>query len=107
MSTIGGSTGIEPVRGLPIPRRTSAGERGAGPMQYVVVILGLVVALGALAGIKGAQVSELLQWAEHRQHKDGLPPESVSSARATTQSWGDSLNAVGSVTSVRGVAVSN
>jgi membrane fusion protein (multidrug efflux system) len=76
-------------------------------MQYVVVILGLVVALGALAGIKGAQVSELLRWAEHRQQQDGLPPESVSTARATTQNWGDSLNAVGSVTSVRGVAVSN
>ena len=76
-------------------------------MQYLVVILGLVVALGALAGIKGAQVSELLQWAEHRQQKDGLPPESVGTARATTQNWGDSLNAVGNVTSVRGVAVSN
>jgi membrane fusion protein (multidrug efflux system) len=76
-------------------------------MQYLVVILGLVVALGALAGIKGAQVAELLQWADHRQQKDGLTPESVGTARATTQNWGDSLNAVGNVTSVRGVAVSN
>jgi membrane fusion protein, multidrug efflux system len=75
-------------------------------MRYLVVIVGLVLGLGALIGVKGAQIAQLIHFGE-TMAKAGPPPESVDSVRAVTQSWGGSLKAVGSVVSVQGVALSN
>src|SRR5688572_23104487 len=75
-------------------------------MRYLLVIVGLVLGLGALIGIKGAQIGQLIQFGESMA-KAGPPPESVNTAKAVTQSWGGTVNAVGSVVSVQGVALSN
>ena len=75
-------------------------------MRYLLVIVGLVLGLGALIGIKGAQIGQLIQFGE-AMAKAGPPPESVNTARAVIQNWGGTINAVGSVVSVQGVALSN
>lgn len=75
-------------------------------MRYLLVIVGLVLGLGALIGIKGAQIGQLIQFGESMA-KAGPPPEAVNTARAVSQSWGGTVNAVGSVVSVQGVALSN
>jgi membrane fusion protein (multidrug efflux system) len=75
-------------------------------MRYLIVIVGLVLGLGALIGVKGAQIAQLISFGE-AMAKAGPPPESVGTTRAVTQNWGGSLNAVGSVVSEQGVALSN
>jgi len=75
-------------------------------MRYLVVIVGLVLGLGALVGVKGAQIAQLIHFGE-TMAKMGPPPESVNTAKAVTQNWGGTLNAVGSVVSERGVSLSN
>jgi membrane fusion protein (multidrug efflux system) len=70
------------------------------------VIIGLVLALGALVGVKGAQIAQLIHFGQ-TMAKAGPPPESVNTARAVKQNWGGSLNAVGSVVSEQGVSLSN
>jgi membrane fusion protein (multidrug efflux system) len=75
-------------------------------MRYLVVIIGLVLGLGALVGVKGAQIAQLIHFGQ-AMAKAGPPPESVSTARALKQNWGGSLNAVGSVVSEQGVSLSN
>jgi membrane fusion protein (multidrug efflux system) len=71
-----------------------------------VVALGLVLLVGLLAGVKAAQISSLMQFG--KKMKDmGPPPEAVSSAVAKAEQWEATLSAVGTVTSVRSVAVSN
>ena len=75
-------------------------------MRYLVVIIGLVLGLGALVGVKAAQIKQLIGFGQ-AMAKAGPPPESVNTARAVTQNWGGSLNAVGSVVSMQGVSLSN
>jgi membrane fusion protein (multidrug efflux system) len=75
-------------------------------MRYVVTIIGLILALGTLAGLKGAQISKLIQFGQAMQAQ-GPPPEAVSTAVASEQVWQRSLGAVGSVVSAKGVDVSN
>ena len=54
-------------------------------MRYVIAIVGLVVLLGSLAGIKAGQISSLIQ-AGKAMEKAGPPPEIVSAAPAETTS---------------------
>jgi membrane fusion protein (multidrug efflux system) len=75
-------------------------------MRYVITIAALVLLVGALAGVKGAQISTLIGFGEQME-KLGPPPESVNSARAEKQDWEQTLSAVGTVVSGKGVAVSN
>ncbi len=75
-------------------------------MRYVIAIVGLVVVLGSLAGLKGAQISSLISKGEEMQ-KAGAPPEVVSSSKSEQASWDSTLSAVGSVVSVKGVALGN
>jgi membrane fusion protein (multidrug efflux system) len=75
-------------------------------MRYLVVIIGLVLGLGALVGVKGAQIAQLIHFGQ-TMAKAGPPPESVNTARAVAQNWGGTLNAVGSVVSEQGVTLSN
>ena len=75
-------------------------------MRYVVVALGVVVLVGALAGVKGAQIASLMAVGKQYE-KSGPPPESVSTAVAQEQSWEGTLGAVGSIAAVKGVSVSN
>ena len=75
-------------------------------MRYVIVIVGLVALVGALVAIKGAQIGMLMGMGEQMK-KAGPPPEVVSTVVAQRQTWEDTLSAVASVVSAKGVSVSN
>jgi membrane fusion protein (multidrug efflux system) len=74
--------------------------------RYLLVALGLVAVVGLLAGVKAAQISKLVH-AGKKMQQAGPPPEAVSSALARAEQWEATLSAVGTITSVRSVAVSN
>ena len=69
--------------------------------KWVATIFGLLVVVGTLGGIKGAQIGALIASAETA----APPPESVSAAPAEVDTWSSALHAVGSVVAVRGVTV--
>src|SRR6187402_2265215 len=75
-------------------------------MRYVIVILGLVVLIGGLVAIKGSQIGMLIGMGEAMK-KAGPPPEVVSTALAQKQTWEETLSAVGSIVSAKGVGVAN
>lgn len=75
-------------------------------VRYIVAILGLLLVVGSLVGIKTAQISSLIQAGEAFA-KAGPPPEAVSTDVARDLSWEGTLSAVGSIAAARGVAVSN
>ena len=74
-------------------------------MRYLLVILGVIALLGGLGLIKGAQITSLISFGKQAEAA-GPPPEAVSVAKATEQSWESTLEAVGTVASSRGVTVS-
>lgn len=76
------------------------------PMRYVIVILGLVVLIGGLVAIKGSQIGMLIGMGEAMK-KAGPPPEVVGTAVAQKQTWENTLTAVASVVTAKGVALSN
>ena len=75
-------------------------------MRYVIVILGLVAVIGGLVAIKGSQIGMLIGMGEAMK-KAGPPPEVVGTAVAQTQTWENTLTAVASVVTAKGVALSN
>lgn len=75
-------------------------------MRYVKVILGLLLVIGALVGIKAGQISNLIQAGEAFA-KAGPPPEAVSTDVARELTLESTLSAVGTVGAYQGVAVSN
>jgi len=75
-------------------------------MRYVIAAVGLIVLIGVLAGIKGAQIGKLIQFGKDAQ-KAGPPPEVVSTSLVKEDSWERTLLATGTVAAVRGVSVSN
>ncbi len=66
------------------------------------VILGLVVVIAILAGVKGLQIRAMI----NKGKAFVPPPETVSSAVVRSDSWISDLTAVGSLTAVQGVTVS-
>ena len=75
-------------------------------MRYVFVIVGVIVLLVGLAGVKAAQISTLIGFGEAAA-KAGPPPEMVSTTKAEAAVFEAELNAVGTVVSAKGVALSN
>ncbi len=75
-------------------------------MRYALPIIGLFVLIGALVAIKFGQISTLIHFGKAMQQA-GPPPESVSTTVSQEEAWEGSLDAVGSVTAAKGVAVSN
>jgi len=75
-------------------------------MRYALVALGIVVLVGGLAAVKFTQISSLISMGKEMQ-KLGPPPEAVGTAQAQEQTWGGSVSAVGTIASVKGVAISN
>jgi membrane fusion protein, multidrug efflux system len=75
-------------------------------MRYAVTMLLVLVIIGGLAALKGAQFSALADSGEEAQ-KQGPPPEAVATARASQASWGETIQAVGSVASSKGVMVTS
>ena len=74
--------------------------------RYTLVVAGLLVVVGVLAGIKGAQIGSLVAMGKDFQVK-GPPPEAVGSAVAEAANWETTVSAVGSISSLKSVAVSN
>jgi membrane fusion protein, multidrug efflux system len=85
---------------------SSAVGRHHRPLRYVLVVAGLLLIVAALAGVKGAQIGSLMAMGKQMQ-KAGPPPEAVGSAVAQAQSWETTLSAVGSISGLKSVAVSN
>ena len=75
-------------------------------MRYVIVIIGLVALIGGLVAIKGSQIGMLIGMGEAMK-KAGPPPEVVGTAVAQKQTWENTLSAVASVVTAKGVALSN
>lgn len=74
-------------------------------MRWLIAILGIVVVIGGLAAIKGAQIGKLIGFGKQME-ADGPPPEAVATAKAEEQAWEGSIDAVGSVATAKGVALS-
>jgi membrane fusion protein (multidrug efflux system) len=75
-------------------------------MRYVITIAALILTIGILAGVKGAQIKTLIGFGEQMQ-KLGPPPEAVNAAPVERQKWERTLQAVATVVSSKGVTVSN
>jgi len=74
--------------------------------RYLLVAAGLVVLVGLLGGVKGAQIGKLIGMGKQFQAM-GPPPESVGSAIAQSASWETGVSAIGSISSLKSVSVSN
>src|SRR4051812_47037884 len=74
--------------------------------RYLWVALGILLLVGILAGVKAAQISSLMKMGK-KMKETGPPPEAVSSALARAEAWEATLSAVGTIASLRSVAVSN
>lgn len=75
-------------------------------MRYVITIAALILVIGVLVGIKGAQIKTLIGFGEQMQ-KMGPPPEAVNAAPVERQTWERTLEAVATVVSSKGVTLSN
>ena len=75
-------------------------------MRALLATLGIVGIVAALGGVKARQIGMLMAFGEQMQQA-GPPPEVVSAAVASEQTWEKTLVAIASVVSAKGVAVSN
>jgi membrane fusion protein (multidrug efflux system) len=75
-------------------------------MRTLLVTLALVLLVGGLASVKYKQISSLIAFG-HAAEKSGPPPEAVATTQAKSDSWQESIDAVGNVAPARGVTVSN
>lgn len=75
-------------------------------MRYFLPILGLLVIIAGLAGIKFKQISSLMAFGKAAA-ASGPPPESVATSGARDLVWEGKLSAVGSVVAEHGVSLSN
>jgi membrane fusion protein, multidrug efflux system len=67
----------------------------------ILTAIGLIVLVGLLVGIKGLQIGDMM--AQGKQFVP--PPETVTSAAVTSDSWESLLTAVGSLDAVQGVTI--
>jgi membrane fusion protein (multidrug efflux system) len=69
--------------------------------RILIAVLGLLIVVAVLAGIKALQIRKMVDQGK----KAVLPPETVTTVSARSESWETSLSAVGSLTAVQGVTV--
>ena len=69
--------------------------------RILIAVLGLLIVVAVLAGVKALQIRKMVDQGK----KAVLPPETVTTFSARSESWGTSLSAVGSLTAVQGVTV--
>ncbi|MGB3399288.1 MAG: efflux RND transporter periplasmic adaptor subunit [Candidatus Deferrimicrobiaceae bacterium] len=71
--------------------------------RIVFVLLGLLILIAVLAGVKSLQIRAMIA-----QGKETVPPpETVTTAVASAESWETTLTAVGSLTAVQGVTLAS
>lgn len=75
-------------------------------LRYVLTGVGLVVVIGVLFGLKGAQIGSLIAFGK-KAAAAGPPPVAVGITRAEDQAWEAALSAVGTIAAAKGVSVSN
>jgi membrane fusion protein (multidrug efflux system) len=71
--------------------------------RILLALLGLVVVIAALSAVKALQIRAMIAQANEAVP----PPETVTTAVATAESWETTLTAVGSLTAVQGVTVAS
>jgi membrane fusion protein (multidrug efflux system) len=91
----------DPTRGDPPKPLT----RGGKVLRWVLAVVGVLVVIGVLGGLKGAQIGSLINFGKQMEEM-GPPPESVGAYKAETQEWEGTLEGIGSVASSKGVTVS-
>src|SRR5262249_44158294 len=91
----------QPVRGNVVSERDP--KHGTFRV-YALVALGLLAIVGTLGGIKYAQIATLMA-AGKKAKAAGPPPEAVATAQVTAQRWPVTVDAVGTVASLRSVEV--
>src|SRR5260221_2784969 len=75
-------------------------------MRFLVATsIGILVVIGGLAAVKGAQIGALVGFGK-KMEQAGPPPEAVGTTVATVEGWEGTVSAVGSVASTKGVAIS-
>ena len=67
--------------------------------RIILTILGVLVMIGVLGGIKGLQISRMIAIGS----QSTLPPETVTTAAVRTESWESLITSVGSLEAVQGV----
>lgn len=75
-------------------------------MRYVIAAALLILVIGVLVAIKGAQFATLAE-AGAEAERAGPPPEAVGTFQVRSQTWPITVEAVGSLTSLRGVSIRN
>src|SRR5262249_42785516 len=73
---------------------------------YFLTVIGLLVVVAVLAGVKGKQIAQLVAFGKQAEAA-GPPPEAVGVFRAEAGTWEGSLAAVGTIAPAKGVNVSN
>lgn len=74
-------------------------------MRYVVTIIAILVVIGGLVALKGAQIGKLIAFGKQMEEA-GPPPEAVASGIVEEQSWEGVLTSTGSVATAKGVSLS-
>jgi membrane fusion protein (multidrug efflux system) len=74
-------------------------------VRYLVIAAGILVLIAVLGGIKAAQIGKLIGMGKQFQAM-GPPPESVTTAIASEQTWEATLSTIASVVSAKGVSIS-
>ncbi len=69
--------------------------------RILLSLLGLLLVIGILAGVKGLQIFKMMG----KKESFTPPPETVTTAQAHPDSWDTSLPAVGSLEAVQGVTI--
>lgn len=70
--------------------------------RIVFVLIGLLIVIGVLGGIKALQIRAMI----NQGKKFVPPPETVTAAPVKAETWETALNAVGTLNAVQGVTVS-
>jgi membrane fusion protein (multidrug efflux system) len=69
--------------------------------RIIITIVGLIVLIGVLGGIKGLQIGEMI--AQGKQFVP--PPETVTATQVRSEAWEATLSSVGTLVAVQGVTI--
>ena len=78
-------------------------SRTTGKRAWVVAVVGLLLVVAILAGIKFSQIGTMIQAGKQFVP----PPESVTSAKVEALEWQSSRSAIGTLVAIRGVTLAS